>query len=119
MAEAGDSLCQTRGDQPGGMWVREVVRSQGTSVLTGVRSLDFFFFFNYDIKPLMGFETENGGTYFIFAKIILAAPVHLTVMSNYGQITMLNMVYSRRCDSVVSMIVTQSGLGREDGAAQL
>lgn len=42
----------------------------------------------------MGFETENGGTYFIFAKIILAAPVHLTVMSNYGQITMLNIVYS-------------------------
>lgn len=45
MAEAGDSLCQSRGDQIGGVWVREVVRSQGTSVLqTGVRSLDFFFF---------------------------------------------------------------------------
>ena len=83
------------------------------------KEFGFFFFFNYDIKPLMGFETENGGTYFIFAKIILAAPVHLTVMSNYGQITMLNMVYSRHCDSVVSMIATQSGLGRQDGAAQL
>ena len=30
----------------------------------------------------MGFEPENGVTYFIFAKIILAAPVQLTVMSN-------------------------------------
>lgn len=67
----------------------------------------------------MGFEPEDSGTYFIFAKIILAAPVHLTVMSNYGQITMLNIVYSRHCDSVVNMIVTQSGLGRQDWAAQL
>ena len=59
----------------------------------------------------MGFEPENGVTYFIFAKIILAAPVQLTVMSNYGQTIMLNIVYSRHCDFMVSMIVTWNGLG--------